>query len=305
MRLQFDSPATAACFALPSTPTAVVRDYPIRRAEAASQHERFGTPPHGGRPAPCISGSGGPSTGAPSLCERIASPFDGAATSSSATRHWLVAGATPPVGSRAARRRARATRSACLSSAAACSTQGPGAGSHATALPVLRALVRPVKLNQPEVWFHNSEGLEESTRNRLVENFKRMQGTLGFWKKQAAVYGTVHYYCVCWSVPSVALTPVLVQWTSDPGARLLVTVMSAHAALLLTLHKALKVPENYRAFRDSESHYYDVSRRLLDRPGAFGGTEDERLDTYFRHVESANRHCGAFSCFSECLGRAT
>jgi len=35
---------------------AAIRDYPIRHAEAGSQYERFGTPPHGGRPVPRISG---------------------------------------------------------------------------------------------------------------------------------------------------------------------------------------------------------------------------------------------------------
>ena len=91
-------------------PERVVRDFPIQRADAASHHERFGTPPSGRRQVPRISGSGGPSTGAPSLCERIASPLDGAAPSSPATRHGPVTGATPPGGSRAARHRARATR---------------------------------------------------------------------------------------------------------------------------------------------------------------------------------------------------
>ena len=104
----------------------VVRDYPIRHAEADGQHERFGTPPHGGRPALRVCGPQGPTTGAPSLFGWIAPPLDGAARLSSTARRWRASWATPPGGSRAALHQARAARSACRWWAAASPSLGTG-----------------------------------------------------------------------------------------------------------------------------------------------------------------------------------
>jgi len=47
----------------------------------------------------------------------------------------------------------------------------------------------------------------------------------------------------------------------------------------------LKVEQNYKAYRLGESNYYDLRRRLLDRPQAFGGNEAEQLDRYLQEVE--------------------
>ncbi|WP_143086471.1 hypothetical protein [Amycolatopsis saalfeldensis] len=53
--------------------------------------------------------------------------------------------------------------------------------------------------------------------------------------------------------------------------------------------RAFRVENNYKAFRHGESEFYDLYRRLLDRPMLFGGTEAVQLASYFEQVEVIRR----------------
>jgi hypothetical protein len=153
-------------------------------------------------------------------------------------------------------------------------------------LPVLVSLVRSIKL------FNGGDGPEKSplfseeAKMRLKQNHTRMIGTLCFWKKQAELYKRFHYYALGWVIPSSILIPFLSQAIdNDPYSKWFLSVVSALSAALLSFHQWLKVEQNFKAFRQGESTYYDLRRRLLDRPTAFGQTEEVQLDTYFAKVE--------------------
>ena len=76
------------------------------------------------------------------------------------------------------------------------------------------------------------------------------------------------------------------QWVNgQPYSKLLPTIVSTHTAILLAFHNGFKVDKNFKSFRHGESDFYDLYRRLLDRPESFGETEGERLNTYYREVE--------------------
>lgn len=155
-----------------------------------------------------------------------------------------------------------------------------------TLLPVLRVWTQPVKLLPSGPSFDASPLLTEKAKTRLIGHYQRLQGTLGFWKTRAERYRALHFYCVAWSIPPAVLVPFLIQAMNNGSmGKWCVTVMAAHAALMLGFHRALKVEHNYQAFRHGESEFYDLYRRLLDRPHAFGETEDEQLDSYFEQVE--------------------
>ena len=68
-------------------------------------------------------------------------------------------------------------------------------------------------------------------------------------------------------------------------SKALITCVSAHTAINLALHRAFKVDLNYRAFRQGESSFYDLYRRILDRPQSLGKDEPEQLAAYFEQVE--------------------
>lgn len=162
------------------------------------------------------------------------------------------------------------------------------AAASITLVPMLIALFRGVELNPGGISFDETKSFSEEARTRLVEHYSRIQGTLGFWKKQATIYTRFHYYCVIWTILSAWAVPIIGSNipTSDPAsAKWLLIVVSGHVAVSLSFHRGLHVAEAMKSFRLGESDFYDLYRRLLDRPIAFGETEDQQLDKYFRQVE--------------------
>jgi hypothetical protein len=163
--------------------------------------------------------------------------------------------------------------------------------SLSTLAPVLVKLVRGVRLHPGGTSFDEATGFSDDARKRLSQHYSRMQGTLGFWKKQAEIYRYLHYYCLCWTIPSSVIIPFLAQAiTPEPESKWLITLVSAYTAILLTFHRALKVDSNYKAFRQGESEFYDLYRRMLDRATTFGANEQEQLQAYFDAVENLRKY---------------
>jgi hypothetical protein len=134
------------------------------------------------------------------------------------------------------------------------------------------------------------DGLDDTIREAIALNFERLAGTLVFWKFEAAKYRAAHYYCLFWTIPSAVLIPILVQGVRESShGTTLVTVISAFTAILLAFHKGLKIEENYRGFRHGESEFYDLFRRILDRPSALGNDSKSQLDSYLVETETIRR----------------
>jgi hypothetical protein len=130
----------------------------------------------------------------------------------------------------------------------------------------------------------------EDAKRRLEQHYERMTGTLRFWKKRATIFARMHYYSIGWTIPASVAIPFLAQAVDGTdSAQWLLTLVSGHVALILAFHRGLKVDQNFQAFRQGESDFYDLYRRLLDRPHAFGDNEPEQLDQYFRDVEVLRR----------------
>lgn len=159
-----------------------------------------------------------------------------------------------------------------------------------TFIPVLVAMLRKVKMVKDEKSFPESPHFSEASKKLLIENFKRLQGTLLFWKNKAAANKRFHYYTLCWSIPVSVLIPIILQGMDTTSeSKLFLTIISCHSALLFAFHRALKIENNYKAFRQGESEFYDIWRRLLDRPESFGDTEKTQLEAYFIEVEKIRR----------------
>jgi hypothetical protein len=135
-------------------------------------------------------------------------------------------------------------------------------------------------------FFGGSTYFSDEAKLRLQQHNDRMIDMLGFWKKQVKQYRRLHYYIVIWVLISSTLVPILTQAITDNAvSKLLLTIISVHTTVMLGLHRILKVDENIQEFRRGESQFYDLRRRLLDRPKSFGETEVEQLDNYFMTVE--------------------
>ncbi|AZQ38015.1 hypothetical protein EJ357_34965 [Streptomyces cyaneochromogenes] len=157
-------------------------------------------------------------------------------------------------------------------------------------LPVLRALVAWSDLNPGGPSFNESPHFTQDGKLLLGQNYERMQGTLKFWKTQAERYRLFHVYSLTWISLSSVGVPLLAQaTTADPWSKWLLTVVATHSALLLGISRAFRVEAHYKAFRSGESEFYDIYRRMLDRPGAFGATQREQIDKYFEQVEAVRK----------------
>ena len=153
-------------------------------------------------------------------------------------------------------------------------------------VPVLAAALGKVRVGKQEPEFNECPHFDEAQKDRLNRHYNRIVGTLAYWKKTASAYKRFHTYVLVWTIPSSVLIPVLTQSIDEKNyASLMVTVVSAFTAMLLMFHRAFKVDDKFMAVRNSESGFYDLYRRILDRPGSFADKPDEQIDRYFEAVE--------------------
>ena len=164
----------------------------------------------------------------------------------------------------------------------------------ATLLPTLKDVTVGVKLNPGGASFDKAPHFSGEGKQRLQDHYTRMMGTLGFWKKRAETYTSFHYYCVIWTILSAWAVPIIASLAPTAASeseysKLLIVLVSGHVALALSFHKGLKVPDGMKAFRNGESEFYDLYRRLLDRPLTLGESEQIQIDTYFSEVERVRK----------------
>lgn len=156
--------------------------------------------------------------------------------------------------------------------------------------PVLVAMLRKVKLHPGGETFSESPHFSDAGKKLLQQHFTRLNGTLVFWKNKAEWHKRFHYYTLFWTIPVSILIPVITQ-TIDTTfvAKLFLTVISIHTAVLIAFHRALKIENNFKVFRHGESEFYDLYRRLLDRPISFGVSEEKQIEACFIEVENIRK----------------
>lgn len=159
-----------------------------------------------------------------------------------------------------------------------------------TFIPVAVAMFKKVKLNPGGETFKDSPHFTDANKKLLQQHFTRLHGTLIFWKNKAEWHRRFHYYTLFWTIPVSVVIPIITQTLDSTfQAKLFLTIISTHTALLLAFHRALKVENNYKAFRHGESEFYDLYRRILDRPKSLGDTEEQQMENYFIEVEHIRR----------------
>ncbi len=163
-----------------------------------------------------------------------------------------------------------------------------------TLIPTIKKALAGVKLNPGGASFDESPHFSEENQKLLADHYSRLMGTLGFWKKKAEAYTSFHYYSVIWTILSAWAVPIIASLSpvaehASAYSKLLIVLVSGHVALTLSFHKGLKIADGMKAFRHGESEFYDLYRRLLDRPRTLGSDESEQIDNYFEEVERIRR----------------
>lgn len=149
--------------------------------------------------------------------------------------------------------------------------------------------INPVNTPDP---FSKSIYFSEKSKKKLQQHYSRFYEILSYWKRQEEKYKHFHYYCLYWSIPSSILVPIISQVKGD-DARLFLTVISTHTAILLAFHKGFKVDKNYKTFRHGVLEFNDTLRRLLDRPSSFddnSNSQQRLIENYFEAVERITKY---------------
>jgi hypothetical protein len=172
-----------------------------------------------------------------------------------------------------------------------------------TFVPVIAAMMRKVekqkkKVNNP---FNvtpkktaEGDGTEyeigNEMRTKLSDHFNRIAGALIYWKIRAEWNRRFHYYTLCWTLAVSIFIPVMLTFVDiESYAKIFLIIVSLHSALLLAFHRALKIENNYKAFRHGKSEFCDICRRMLDDPKSFGETKEAQLSSYFAEAERIRR----------------
>lgn len=159
-----------------------------------------------------------------------------------------------------------------------------------TLIPTFRAMLKKVKLYPGGKSFQSSPHFSNNEKERLDQHYSRIEGTLIFWKNQAEKYRSFHYYCLYWTTSISIIIPVVAQYIDGTSeSKLLLTIMSAHVAILLSFYRGFKVDNNYKAFRNGESEFYDLYRKMLDQPKTFGDNSEDQINNYFEQVEAIRK----------------
>lgn len=167
-----------------------------------------------------------------------------------------------------------------------------------TFLPVIAAKLRKIEVKKGENRFEtyissyeagSKEALE--TIERLNRNFSRIEGALKYWKKRAEWNRLFHYYTLCWTLLVSITIPVLLTLIDiESYSKIFMIVISLHSAIMLGFHRTLKIENNYKTFKHGKAEFCDMYRRMLDRPGWFGETDEERMETFFAEAEQIRKY---------------
>jgi hypothetical protein len=80
-----------------------------------------------------------------------------------------------------------------------------------TFIPVLKAMLRKVKLHPGGESFAESQYFKDENKKLLQQHYTRLYGTLIFWKNKAEWHKRFHYYTLCWTIPISILIPIISQ----------------------------------------------------------------------------------------------
>ncbi|MES2328183.1 MAG: hypothetical protein V4539_01185 [Bacteroidota bacterium] len=159
-----------------------------------------------------------------------------------------------------------------------------------TTIPIIFAFRKKIKLDKPKFWFKEADFLGD-LRVRLIATEGRIQGTLIYWKNQAAAHRILHTANIFWGLIASVSLPVLVQFydKNDAWASSFMTVMTFWTGLIFAISYTLKSESKYQGFRATESDFYDITRQLLDTPERDEEKLEQLVNDYIKTVEEIRK----------------
>lgn len=160
----------------------------------------------------------------------------------------------------------------------------------ATSLPIGQALLQQIALDAAPVWMEEATNLG-AEQQRVVVHYKRLKGTLVYWKNQAAAHHRLHMAGVFWSLSSAVLLPVLVQYydVKSSASNAFMTILTTWTGFVVAVAYTLKSEQRYQGMRQQESDYYDLARSFLDSIRPDDPQLTEKVDLYIKNVDRIRR----------------
>jgi len=156
--------------------------------------------------------------------------------------------------------------------------------------PTIQAILQKVELHPDGNGYDKSIYFNEDNKNRLIQHYSRIYGTLGFWKNQSEKYRRFNNYALFYTISISITIPVISQQVGEGNSNIFLGIISTHMALIVGFHKGYKVEKNYQSFRLAESEFFDLRRELLDMPENFGNDEKEQIDSFIKQVRTIRQN---------------
>jgi hypothetical protein len=136
-----------------------------------------------------------------------------------------------------------------------------------------------------------SSKLSPTAQKEIEANYLRIAGALAVWQKEAKQAKSFYQYALFWTTVATPLVPILTQFVDEkPLSRLFLTVVSLHIAIVVAFQRTIKPNDMTKAFRQNESEFYDLYRRVIERPESFGSDDKTLLVKYFEEVERVRQN---------------
>lgn len=159
-----------------------------------------------------------------------------------------------------------------------------------TTIPIVLAFMKKVKLDKPKYWFDEADFFGDQ-KERLKATEGRIQGTLVYWKNQAAAYRLLHNANIFWGLIAAVSLPILVQFydKTEFWSLAFMTVLTFWTGLIFAIAHTLKSESKYQGFRATESDFYDLTRELLDTPERDPEELKKLVNDYILTVEKVRK----------------
>lgn len=156
-----------------------------------------------------------------------------------------------------------------------------------TIVSLAEAFLNQVRLDEAPKWIEQATNLG-GQKQRVLEHYERLKGTLVYWKNDAAAHNRLHNARVFWSLLSAVLLPVLVRLYdgTEQWSLIFMTVFTTWTGLIVALAYTFKSEQRYQGMRQQESDYYDLARRLLDFADSNDPDIKDVVDQYIADTEA-------------------
>ncbi|MGH1350297.1 MAG: hypothetical protein ACRBBN_05755 [Methyloligellaceae bacterium] len=158
-----------------------------------------------------------------------------------------------------------------------------------TLAPISWAFLLKISPDKTPIWLEEAQ-ISEEQKQRVLKHHKLIAGTLKYWKNQAAAHERLFIARKVWSIFASVTLPAFVQlYDKSDYALSFITIFTMFSGFIVLLAYAFKSEEKHRGFRQYESEYYDIARRLINLPAETEEQLKKQVDEFILLAEKIRK----------------